>query len=241
MSIPVPKTAMVLAAGMGSRMRPLTDQTPKPLIEVSGKCLMDRMLDPLVAAGVERAIVNVHWLADQVESHVKARTDIEIIISDERGTRLETGGALAKARGLLGDDPIFVANTDAFWAPESVAPILALAEAFDPSKMDVCLLVADKMRTLGFPGAGDFTLSDDGQLVFRGDAPSAPMAYCGLRIMKPRLYDDAPVEAFSAVAIWKRLAEQGRLHGCQLDAFWLHVGDPLALKDAKMWLACHGA
>ena len=240
MGAPVPHTAMVLAAGLGTRMRPLTDDRPKPLIEVRGKALIDRMLDPLVAAGVQRAIVNVHYLADQVEAYVKTRTDIEVIISDERNEVLETGGALAKARPLLGDDPIVVANTDAFWEPGSPDPVRALAEAFDPAIMDAVLLVADTGRSLGFDGAGDFFLHEDGAMTRRGAAPSAPYAYCGLRIIRPQLYDNEPVERFSALRVWDGLIPKRRLHGVVLDRFWLHVGDPKALKDAETWLVCHG-
>ena len=192
---------MVLAAGLGTRMRPLTDERPKPLIEVRGKALIDRMLDPLVEAGVKRAIVNVHYLAGQVEAHLRTRSDIEIIISDERGEVLETGGALAKARVLLGDDPVLVANTDAFWEPASPEPIEALADAFDPAVMDALLLVADTGRSLGFGGAGDFFRHEDGAMTRRGDAPSAPYAYCGLRIIRPQLYDAEPVERFSALRV----------------------------------------
>jgi len=231
---------MVLAAGLGTRMRPLTDDCPKPLIEVRGKALIDRMLDPLVASGVKRAVVNVHYLADQVEAHLKARNDIEIVISDERGEVLETGGALAKARPLLGDDPIIVANTDAFWEPTSPEPVAALAAAFDPAAMDAILLVADTGRSLGFDGAGDFFRDEDGAMTRRGQAASAPYAYCGLRIIKPQLYDNQPVERFSALRVWDALIPQRRLHGLVLDRFWLHVGDPKALKDAEMWLTCHG-
>ncbi|MEZ6012356.1 MAG: nucleotidyltransferase family protein [Hyphomonas sp.] len=240
MGVPVPHTAMVLAAGLGTRMRPLTDGCPKPLIEVRGKALIDRMLDPLAAAGVKRAVVNVHYLADQVEAHLKARNDIEIVISDERGEVLETGGALAKARPLLGDDPIIVANTDAFWEPTSPQPVAALAAAFDPAAMDAILLVADTGRSLGFDGAGDFFRDEDGAMTRRGQAASAPYAYCGLRIIKPQLYDNQPVERFSALRVWDALIPQRRLHGLVLDRFWLHVGDPNALKDAEMWLTCHG-
>ncbi|MEZ5946228.1 MAG: nucleotidyltransferase family protein [Hyphomonas sp.] len=240
MSVPVPHTAMVLAAGLGTRMRPLTDGRPKPLIQVNGKALIDRMLDPLVAAGVKRAIVNVHYLADQVEAHLASRNDIEIVISDERGEVLETGGALAKARALLGDDPILVANTDAFWAPASPQPVEALAAAFEPAQMDALLLLADTGRSLGFDGAGDFFRGDDGALTRRGEAISAPFAYCGLRIIRPQLYDNAPVERFSALRVWDALIPEKRLHGLVLDRFWLHVGDPGALKDAEMWLTCHG-
>ena len=240
MSVPVPHTAMVLAAGLGTRMRPLTETCPKPLIEVRGRTLLDRALDPLVAAGVQRAVVNVHYLADRVEAHLETRTDIEIVISDERGEVLETGGALARARPLLGDDPVFVVNTDAFWEPASPAPVDALAAAFDPARMDALLLVADTGRTLGFNGPGDFFRDEDGAMTRRGKAASAPYAFCGLRIIRPQLYDAEPVERFSALRVWEPLIPQRRLHGLVLDAFWLHVGDPKALKDADMWLACHG-
>ena len=239
MAVPVPETAMVLAAGLGTRMRPLTDARPKPLIEVRGKALIDRMLDPLVEAGVKRVIVNVHYLADQVEAHLRARTDVEIIISDERGEVLETGGALAKARALLGERPILVANTDAFWAPASPDPVRALADAFDPAAMDALLLVADTGRTLGFHGPGDFFREVGGAMTRRGEADRAPYAYCGLRIIRPQLYDSEPVERFSALRVWDALIPERRLHGLLLDRFWLHVGDPQALKDAEMWLACH--
>lgn len=240
MSVAVPHTAMVLAAGLGTRMRPLTDATPKPLLKVRGKALIDRLLDPLAGAGVKRIIVNVHYLADQVEAHVQARTDMEVIVSDERGEVLETGGALAKARHLLGNDPIYVMNTDAFWGPESAAPFLELAAAFNPDAEDERLLIADTGRSLGFDGAGDFFLEPGDRLIRRGTAETAPWAYAGVRIMKPQLYDGVPVERFSALRVWDQLIPQGRLAGHKLDRFWLHVGDPGALADAEMWVACNG-
>lgn len=240
MTVQVPHTAMVLAAGLGTRMRPLTDTTPKPLLKVRDKALIDRLLDPLVAAGVKRIVVNVHYLADQVEAHVAKRSGLEVIISDERGEVLETGGALAKARPLLGDDPIFVLNTDAFWGPESAQPFLDLATAFDRSTDDECLLVANTSRALGFDGPGDFFMDAAGRLTRRGAALSAPWAYAGVRIMKPSLYDDLGVERFSALKVWDRLIPEQRLAGLKLDRFWLHVGDPQALADAEAWTACHG-
>lgn len=240
MSIEVPKTAMVLAAGLGTRMRPLTNDCPKPLIPVRGRKLMDRVVGPLRAAGVERLVVNVHYLADQIEGHVRTLDGLEVVISDERNEVLETGGGLAKARALLGDDPVFVLNTDAFWFPEAADPLLALAEAFDPAVEDERLLLADTGRALGFDGPGDFFLEPDGQLRRRGEAPAAPWAYAGVRIMKPQVYDGRPVERFSAVKVWDELIAAGRLRGTPLDSFWLHVGDPQALKDAEMWVACHG-
>ena len=178
--IDMPHTAMVLAAGLGTRMRPLTNETAKPLLEVAGRTMIDRLLDNLVSAGVQRAIVNVHWCANLVEAHLKTRQDIDIIISDEREQVLETGGGLAKARPFLGDDPIFVVNTDAFWEPTGAEPLQKLAESFNKELMDEALLLADTKRCLGFPGAGDFFLNDAGALSRRGDAPSAPWAYACL-------------------------------------------------------------
>jgi MurNAc alpha-1-phosphate uridylyltransferase len=240
MSIAVPHTAMVLAAGLGTRMRPLTDATPKPLVKVRGKALMDWLVDPMVEAGVKTIVVNVHYLADQVEAHLQGRAGVRVVISDERGEVLETGGALAKARALLGEDPVFVINTDAFWAPSSPEPFLDLAAGFDPEAEDERLLVADVNRALGFDGAGDFFLGDRNRLVRRGAAATAPWAYAGVRIMKPQLYDGVAVERFSALRTWDALIPKGRLAGHPLDRFWLHVGDPAALADAEMWIACHG-
>ena len=239
--IDMPHTAMVLAAGLGTRMRPLTDATANPLLDVAGRSMIDRLLDNLVVAGVERAVVNVHWCADLVEAHLQDRHDIQIVISDEREQVLETGGGLAKARPLLGDDPIFVINTDAFWEPTGPGPLKSLAQGFDLELMDEFLLLADIKRSLGFPGAGDFFRGEDGALTRRGEADSAPWAYAGVRILKPSLYDDEPAEPFSANRLWNDLLPRGRVHGLPLDRFWLHVGDPQALKDAEFWLRCHGA
>ena len=212
----IPHTAMVLAAGLGTRMRPLTDETAKSLIPVNGKTLIDRALDELVAAGVQRAVVNVHWCADLVEAHLKKRTDIEVIFSDEREEVLETGGGLAKARALFGDDPIFVVNTDAFWAPASPSPLQEMVTAFETRKMDILLLLADKDRALGFPGPGDFFCEADGQLTPRGEATSAPWAYAGVRLIKPQLYDGAPIAPYSAKKICKKLGFKKAVRGSKL-------------------------
>lgn len=237
----VPHTAMVLAAGLGTRMRPLTDATAKPLLDVAGRSMIDRLLDNLVVAGVERAVVNVHWCADLVEAHLQDRHDLQIVISDERDQVLETGGGLAKARPLLGDDPIFVVNTDAFWEPTGPGPLKSLAESFNSELMDEYLLLADTARSLGFPGSGDFFRAENGTVTRRGEAATAPWAYAGVRILKPSLYDHAAIEPFSANKIWNELIPKGRVHGHPLERFWLHVGDPQALKDAEFWLRCHGA
>lgn len=237
-SVQTPKTAMVLAAGLGTRMRPLTNDRPKALVEVAGRPLIDHMLDRLGEAGVETAVVNVHAFADRLEDHLKARAAAPaIVISDERGELLETGGGLRKARPLLGEAPVFVANIDSVWTEDGVPAIEALARAWDPARMDVCLLLARLDATLGFDGAGDVFLGDDGALTFRGAAPSAPYAYMGVHICKPGLVDDGPDGAFSLATIWRRLARLGRVHGVVLDGFWMHVGDPDARDAAQARLA----
>jgi MurNAc alpha-1-phosphate uridylyltransferase len=232
---------MILAAGFGTRMRPLTETTAKPLIEVAGKRLMDWQIEPLIEAGVKRLVVNTHWCADQVETHARGYGGVEVVFSDEREEVLETGGALAKAAPLLGEDPVFVVNTDAFWAPADAVPLAALSAAYDPQTCDEILLLADRERCLGFPGKGDFFLSPDTIITHRGDADAAPWAYAGLRIAKPSLYAACPAEPFSAFKVWSGLLAQKRMQGQPLDRFWLHVGDPQTLKDAEMWLKCFGA
>ena len=237
----IPQTAMILAAGLGTRMRPLTNDTAKPLLKVAGKPLIDWQLEALIDAGVKKLVVNTHWCADQVEAHMRGISGVDVVISNEREQVLETGGALAKAAPLLGEAPVFVVNTDAFWAPNDAAPLHALANAYFPSVMDEVLLLADKERCLGFSGAGDFFIDAKGALTHRGDEPTAPWAYAGLRIVNPQLYAAHKAEPFSAFRIWSDLLPNKRMHGVPLDRFWLHVGDPVALKDAEMWLKCFGA
>jgi MurNAc alpha-1-phosphate uridylyltransferase len=220
-----PSIAMVLAAGLGTRMRPLTDDRPKALVEVGGRALIDHVLDRLADAGVETAVVNVHWFADRLEAHLAGRRRPRIVISDERTELLETGGGLKKARALVGDAPIWVANIDSVWLDRGDA-LGALAAAWDPERMDVCLLLARREESIGFEGKGDFFLADDGRLTFRGDAPSAPWAYMGVHIARPGIVDGEPDGPFSLTPIWRRLAAEGRLYGVPMDGFWMHVGDP---------------
>lgn len=234
-----PKTAMVLAAGLGTRMRPLTDDRPKALVEVGGRALIDHVLDRLSDAGVERAVVNVHWFADRLEAHLAARgRGPEIAISDERAELLETGGGLKKAHSLLGDDPVFVANIDSVWTdggkPEWAAELIRL---WDPTKMDACLLLARREGSIGFEGNGDFFLGDDGRLTFRGEAPCAPFAYMGVHITRPDYADGGPDGPFSLSPLWRASAAAGRLYGCVLDGDWMHVGDPQARDEAEARLA----
>ena len=225
---------MVLAAGLGTRLRPLTDDRPKALVEVAGTALIDHVLDRLAKAGVGRAIVNVHAHADRLEAHLKARTALpQILVSDERDEVLETGGGLRKARPLLGDDPVFVANIDSVWIEQGTPLTEALKAAWDPDRMDVLLAGARLDRAIGFDGPGDFFLADDGCLQFRGQAKTAPYAYMGLHITKPQIVDDGPPGAFSLFVPWRKLAEQGRIFGVVLDGEWMHVGDPEAKRAAE--------
>ncbi len=227
-----PKTAMVLAAGLGTRMRPLTNDRPKALVEVADRALIDHVLDRLAEVGVEKAVVNVHWFADRLESHLAARTRPAITISDERDELLETGGGLKKARPLLGDDPVFVANIDSVWIDRGDA-LAELIRLWNPERMDAALLLARREGSIGFEGGGDFFLGDDGKLTFRGEAASAPFAYMGVHITRPDYADQGPDGAFSLSPLWRQSAAQGRLYGCVLDGDWMHVGDPQARDEAE--------
>jgi MurNAc alpha-1-phosphate uridylyltransferase len=232
-----PATAMVLAAGLGTRMRPLTDDRPKALVEVAGKPLIDHMLDRLTEAGAQKAVVNVHYFADRLEDHLATLERPRIVISDERALLLETGGGLKKARPLLGEAPVWAANIDSVWIEGPTPALSALAAAWDPQRMDACLLLAPLENTLGFEGVGDFFLEDDGRLTHRGAAPAAPYAYIGVQIIKPQTVDDGPEGPFSLFGVWMKMIEQGRLYGVVMDGFWMHVGDPEALKAAEAKLA----
>ena len=236
MTAAAPTTAFVLAAGLGTRMRPLTNDRPKALVELGGKTLIDHMLDRLRDAGARRFVVNVHYFADRLEAHLKTRADLDIVISDERGQLLETGGGLKKARPLLGEDPIWVANTDSVWI-ETRPALDDLVRLWDPAVMDTALLLAQMSRTTGFDGAGDFFMADDGRLTFRNEAPAAPYNYMGVHITKPQIVDAVPEDAFSLSKIWRAEAPQGRLRGSLMDGDWMHVGDPQALADAEARLA----
>jgi MurNAc alpha-1-phosphate uridylyltransferase len=233
----IPHTAMVLAAGLGTRMKPLTDDRPKALVQVSGRALIDHVLDRLVAAGVKRAVVNVHAFADMLEAHVRRRTDIEILISDERPLLMETGGGIRQARPLLGDAPIVVCNIDSVWEEAHGSAIARLAAGYHRQTMPFRLMLASMDQCLGFDGAGDFFMDDAGVLTFRGDAPSAPWAYMGAYIMDPTVIDNEPLEPFSMTRLWRMLAPKRQLHGAPLGGYWMHVGDPRSRGEAEARLA----
>ena len=227
-----PKIAMVLAAGLGTRMRPLTDTTPKALIPVGGKPLIDHMLDRLRDAGVERAVVNVHHFADQMEAHLAKRRDLEVLISDEREALLDSGGGIRHAAGLLGRDPIFVANIDSLWLEGARPALETMKAAWNPAAMGILLLLVARGHGIGFEGPQGFFRDDEGRLTHSvAPEPPTPFANMGVAILDPGVLDDEPPGAFSIVPVWRRLQAQGRLHGAVMDGFWMHVGDPAA-RDA---------
>lgn len=233
-----PSMAMVLAAGLGTRMRPLTNDRPKALVEVAGKPLVDHMLDRLAEAGVKTAVVNVHYFADALEAHLLARRGPpKLIVADERAQALETGGGIKHALPLLGADPIWVANIDSVWIEDGSSALTAVARLWDPARMDVCLLLAPTAASLGFHDTGDVFLEADGRLRFKSPGESAPYVYVGAHIANPRIVADGPEGPFSLLPIWKALAAEGRIFGVTPRGLWMHVGDPAALEAAEARLA----
>lgn len=225
---------MVLAAGFGKRMSPLTDRMPKPLVRVAGKALLDHVLDRLAEAGVERAVVNVHHFAEQMIDHLASRNDPRIVISDERGLLLDTGGGVLKALPELGEAPFFHLNADTIWI-DGVQPNLArLAEAFDAADMDALLLLAPTAGSVGYGGRGDFAFAADGRLRKRAEREVAPFVYAGAAILTPALFAGSPAGAFSLTRLFERAAEAGRLHGLRLEGLWMHVGTPDAIHQAEV-------
>ncbi len=228
-----PVKAMVLAAGLGVRMRPLTDRMPKPLVNVAGRALLDHMLDKLGDAGVSEAVVNVHYLPDQIIDHVATRSRPRVIISDEREHVLGTGGGVVKALPLLGKQPFFHVNSDTMWIDGVRSNLTRLAEAFQPSQMDILLLMAPTTTSIGYSGRGDYAMLPDGALRKRREHQVVPFVYAGAAIMSPSLFADAPAADFSLTKIFDRANEQERLFGLRLDGVWMHVGTPDAIHSAE--------
>jgi MurNAc alpha-1-phosphate uridylyltransferase len=224
---------MVLAAGLGTRMRPYNGQLPKPLVPVRGRPLIDHVLDKLAAAQVEIAVVNVHHLADQIEAHLASRSRPRIVISDERAALLNTGGGVVKALPQLGTAPFYHVNSDTLWI-DGVRPNLdRLAAAFDPAGMDALLLLATTTASVGYSGLGDFSMTADGRLRRRVERQVVPFVYAGVAILAPALFKDAPAGAFSLNALFDRAMAAERLFGLRLDGVWMHVGTPEAIAAAE--------
>jgi len=230
---PAITTAMVLAAGLGTRMRPFNGKLPKPLMQVGGKALIDYVLDRLAEQRVERAVVNVHHLADQIEQHLAGRKRPRIIISDERDELLGTGGGVVQALPQLGDGPFFHVNSDTIWI-DGVKPNLGrLGAAFDLARMDALLLVAPTASSIGYSGRGDFSMSPDGTLTRRGEREVVPFVYAGAAILTPAFFAGTAAGPSSMSPLFDRAAEAGRLCGLRLEGVWMHVGTPEAIKAAE--------
>lgn len=233
-----PATAMVMAAGKGTRMRPLTDTRPKPLVEVAGRALIDHVLDHLRDAGVPRIVVNVHYLAHQIEAHLAAHAgDFSVAISDERPLLLETGGGLMQAKPLLGDEPFFCANTDNIWTDGGRNAFLALADAWRDDAMDVLMLLVARDRAQGHAGHGDFDLADDGRISRKDPAAAKNWVWTGVQLLHPRLLVDPPGDVFSTNIFWNRAIAAGRAFGIVHDGDWFDVGTPAAIPLAEAGLA----
>jgi MurNAc alpha-1-phosphate uridylyltransferase len=214
---------------------------PKPLVAVAGKPLLDHVLDRLSAQGVERAVVNVHYLADLIERHIASREAPQIVISDERAKLLNTGGGVVKALPKLGTEPFFHINSDTIWI-DGVRPNLErLAEAFDPHSMDALLLLAAANNSIGYSGRGDFLMATDGRLTKRPESEIAPFVYAGAALLRPELFKNAPDGAFPLTALFDRAAEAGRLHGLRLEGVWMHVGTPRAIAQAEAAITASAA
>ncbi|MBO0752982.1 MAG: nucleotidyltransferase family protein [Bradyrhizobiaceae bacterium] len=224
---------MVLAAGKGVRMRPLTDKVPKPLVAVGGKPLIDHVLSRLAEAGVDTAVVNVHYLADQIERHLAEWQAPRIVISDERDVLLDTGGGVVKALPVLGTEPFFHVNSDTIWIDGVKPNLIQLAATFDPGRMDALLLLAATSESVGYAGRGDFIMGSDGRLARRKEREVVPFVYAGVAILNPALFSTAPPGAFSLNLLFDRAIESGRLYGLRLEGVWMHVGTPEAIAAAE--------
>lgn len=232
--------AIVLSAGYGTRMRPLTHERPKPLVELHGRTLIDRALDRLVAIGIKEVVVNLHYLGDMLENHLRKRMALgeppTILFSDERDTVLDTGGGTKKALPLLGEKPFITFNSDSAWMEEMGSTLEQLIRFFDPERMDAALLIADSVRTLGSVGRGDFDMDTSGRLRRRDKRAVAAFIYAGVQIIKPEVVAEGPDGAFSMNLIWDRLIEEDRLFGWRMRGTWMHVGTPHDLDAANHFI-----
>lgn len=234
------ETAMLMAAGLGKRMRPLTATRPKPLVRVAGRPLIDHALDRIEEAGIRRTVVNVHYLPDAIEAHLRRRarsTDADYVFSDERAKLLETGGGLVKALPLLGDKPFLCANSDNLWVDGPANAITELAARWDDAQMDVLLLMVPHAHARGHGGPGDFHMDGMGKLSRRRSGRLAPFVYTGIQIIAPRLIVDPPADAFSTNVFWDRAIAQGRAYGLAHSGLWFDVGTPASVELVEAEIA----
>ena len=230
----VPPTAMIMAAGLGKRMRPLTATRPKPLIEVGGKALLDHVLEKLRAAGVKKIVVNVHYLPEALEAHLTSRDHgFEVVISDERDLLMETGGGLVKAAPLIDSDPFLAVNSDNLWIDGPADTIKLLASQWDDSKMDALLLLVPQAGALNHRGQGDFHMDRTGRLRRRERSHVAPFVFTGIQMVSKRLLRDAPEGPFSTNILWDRAIEEGRCFGAVHQGLWFDVGTPQSIHQTE--------
>lgn len=232
---------MVLAAGLGTRMRPLTDKLPKPLVQLARKPLIDHVLDRIAAAGVPTAVVNVHYKADLLEAHLQGRRTPRIVISDERDRLLDTGGGTRKALPLLGRHAFLVHNSDSVWLEGVGSNLRRLFEAWDGERYDCVLLLALASSSVGYAGRGDFALDPEGRLRRRREKEVVPFVYTGVQLVHPRLFADAPEGPFSMNLLWNKAILAGRAIGVRMEGLWMHVGSPQELAESERVIAEHAA
>lgn len=237
--IAMPKRAMVLAAGLGTRLRPITRTVPKPLVKIAGVAMIDSVLDRLAASGVEEAVVNTHHLAEMLHDHLAGRTRPRLRFSHEE-TILETGGGIKKALPLLGDEPFFTVNAKIVWLNGKVDALARLAEAWDDAKMDALLLLQPTVTAVGYDGPGDFFADQEGHVRRRRDWEVAPFLFSGIQLLHPRIFADSPDGAFSMNLLYDRAIEAGRLYALRHDGEWLHVSTPRHLVEVETYLAQTG-
>jgi MurNAc alpha-1-phosphate uridylyltransferase len=232
-----PTRAMILAAGKGVRMRPLTNDKPKALVEVGGRALIDHAIDRLIGIGVKMVVVNVHYCAEQVIKHLKRRDDVEIRISDETKEILDTGGGIKKALSHFGGEAFFTHNCDTLWVEGLSHALERMSQRWDEKTMDCLMLLAATVTSLGYEGKGDFEMEATGRLTRREEQRVAPFVWTGVQIIHPRLFEGSPQGAFSTNMLWDKAIEAERLYGIRLDGTWMHVGTPEGLRDAEAFLA----
>ena len=232
-----PTRAMLMAAGLGTRMRPLTHELPKPLVKVAGKALIDHAIDRLVAAGVTTVVVNLHYKAEMIQAHLAGRKDVEILYSDEGDGLLGTGGGVFKALSEFRGEPFYIHNSDTIWVDGYGGALERMKARWNPDEMDALLLMAPMVTAMGYEGAGDFMMDPAGRLTRVPQGRVSPFAFPGVQIVHPRLFDNAPAGGFSTNVLWDRAIEKERLFGVRLDGVWIHVGTPQAVAEAEAFLA----
>jgi len=232
-----PTRAMIMAAGLGTRMRPLTNDRPKPLVQVRGKALIDHAIDRLIQTGVKMIVVNVHHHADMLKAHLAKRKDVEIRISDESDQLMDSGGGIAKALHHFEGEPFFTHNSDSIWVEGTGHALERLKARWNPDAMDSLMLLSPTVTAVCYEGRGDFMMDAEGHLARVPEQRVAPFVWIGVQILHPRMFDGAPKRKFSINPLWDRAIEKGRLYGIRLDGVWMHIDRPEAVKESEDFLA----